>query len=208
MCNRVCVRGTWKVCAFAHVACVQILSRVCIPGGEGLHSGRALWGINRRQKDKKSPSLEKACGCVLKTKAGVEGFCSSGCSVWTGLKSQEGKTYKVFMKRGRCCFWPQLISSTLLLYVVYRVPRRSAAFRFPFYSLQYIPVSTGHYDMPVHYVMTGRELHQSLHNVVVFTLSDFVYQALYQEHWLDWNSSNWVQHKHNQAPRRSKRCLK
>lgn len=48
----------------------------------------------------------------------------------------------------------------------------------------YIPVSTGHYDTLVHYVMTGRELHQSLHKVVVFTPSDFVYQALYQEHWL------------------------
>lgn len=33
----------------------------------------------------------------------------------------------------------------------------------------YIHVSTGHYDMLVHYVMTGRELHQSLRKVVVFT---------------------------------------
>lgn len=92
------------MCVFAHGVCVPILSHVCIPGGEGLYSGRALRGINRRQEDKGRPSLEKACGCVLKMKAGAEGFCSDGCGVWTGLKSQEGKTYKVFMKRGRCCF--------------------------------------------------------------------------------------------------------
>lgn len=103
MCKRVCERDMKSVCVFANVVCVQMLSHICIPGGEGLYSGRALWGINRRQKDKGSPSLEKACGCVMKMKAGAEGFCCYGCSVWTGLKSQEGKTYKVFMKRRRCC---------------------------------------------------------------------------------------------------------
>lgn len=65
----------------------------------------------------------------------------------------------------------------------------------------YINVSAGRYDTPLRYVMTGTALHQSLHKLVVFTRSEFVYQALYQEHWLDSHSSGWVQHKHKQAPR-------
>lgn len=85
---------------------MQILSHICIPGREGPRSGRALWGINRRQKDEGSPSLEKACADVtgvMKLKGGTEGFCSYGSSLWAGPNSQEVKTSKVFMKRSCCC---------------------------------------------------------------------------------------------------------
>lgn len=57
----------------------------------------------------------------------------------------------------------------------------------------YIHVSTGHYDTLVHYVMADRELHQSLYKVVVFTQSELGSGS--QEHRLDWNSSDWLQHE-------------
>lgn len=102
-----CVRTrTWCACKFYPTSAFL--------GEKGLSSGRALWGINRRQKDKGSPSLEKACGCVLEMKAGAEGFCSYGCSVWTGLKSQEGKDLQgVYEERSLL-----LLTRTDLIYTV------------------------------------------------------------------------------------------
>lgn len=127
MCNCVCVSAN------------------CIPHLHSWARRATQWksSLGNKQETegwRKSFFGEGVCLCDWRDEAeGRNGrFLFLRFSLWTGLNSQEVKTSKVFMKRSCCCSWSKVISSILLLYslyVVYCVPKRKTAFRFPFHSL-------------------------------------------------------------------------